>query len=502
MRREIINSLVNYASSIYIMTLTFFCNLIYFRYFGSELYALVGLVILITTIANLLDFGFSVTLLREVAAGHGIYSTKLHNIINSIEFIFICICFLMLPCIFIYLINLPEGWEFLNIQGGVNFFWLASVISLYICTRFIANIYRCGIIGSSRLIQYNIIIIVFNSLRYLLTIIYLVYISNEILAFFIINLVISTMELIVLRMYFLSKIFSFRRSSFKNIDWDYLRDVLSYALGIGVASIFITLFSSADKILLSNSLDAKHFGYYSLLLLISSSMINIATPILTSFMPKLVSLVAEKKIDVMYSTYRFMTKIITLVLAMTAVYLATFSREILYLISGNNLAVDWGRNIFIFHLFGSVFFIINSFQYYLQNALGHYKIHLFGSVISLVIFAPFLYYLFSMEGALGAAKAWLFFNLSWFLTWNVFFYLRIDFRYFIRWIFIDITPILIYSFISFFFLRAVFLFNFSNIFYTLIFGALIFASMLFLGLLSIDVIRKKIPAIFIHWNRR
>jgi O-antigen/teichoic acid export membrane protein len=485
------------------MTLTFFCNLIYFRYFGSELYALVGLVILITTISNLLDLGFSATLLREVAAtGHGIYSVKLHNIINSIEYIFICICFLMVPGIFIYLTNLPEGWDFLHVDGGVNFFWLASVISFYICTRFVSNIYRCGIIGSSRLIQYNIIIVAFNSLRYLLTLLYLVYISNEILAFFIINLVISMMELIVLRMYFLAKIFSFRRSSLRNIDWTYLRDVLPYVLGIGVASIFITLFSSADRVLLSNSLDAKHFGFYSLFLLISTSMVNIATPILTSFMPKLVSLVAEKKMDLMYSTYRFMTKIITLVLAMIAVYLATFSYEILYLISGNNLAVDWGRNIFIFHLFGSVFFIINSFQYYLQNALGQYKIHLIGSVISLVLFAPFLYYLFSMEGAIGAAKSWLYFNVVWLLTWNTFFYLRIDFKYFIRWIFFDIVPILVYSSASFFFLRTVFLFNFDNLFYTLISGASIFASMLFLGLLSIDVIRKKIPAFFTHWNRR
>jgi len=492
MKREIINSLINYASSIYIMILTFFCNIIYFRHFGSELYALVGLVILITNIANLLDFGFSVTLLRQVAATeHNTQSINLQNIFSSIEYIFICISIVMVPCILIYLINLPEGWDFLYIDEDVNFFWLALVISLFICTRFVSNIYRCGIIGSRRLIQYNIIIVVFNSLRYLLTLIYLFYISNQILFFFIINLLISTIELVVLRKYLLNRIFSFKRSSFRDINWTHFKSVLSYALGIGAASIFITLFSSADKILLSNSLDAKYFGYYSIFLLISSSMVNIATPILTSFMPKLVSLVAEKKIDVMYSTYRFMTKIITLVLVMTAVYLATFSWEILYLISGNNFAVDWGKSIFILHLFGSVFFIINSFQYYLQNALGQYKIHLIGSVISLLIFAPLLYYLYSIEGAVGAAKAWLFFNLVWLLTWNTFFYLCINFNYFIRWIFFDILPIFIYSVLSFFILSSVFLFNFSDVFYTLFLGALIFASLLFLGLLSIDVLRKK-----------
>jgi O-antigen/teichoic acid export membrane protein len=493
MRREILNSLVNYASTIYIIILSFFCNLVYFRYFGSENYALVGLVALITTIINLFDFGFSATLLREVAATkNGIYSIKINNIINSIEFIFIFICFLLVPCIFFYIVNLPEGWVYLETEADVNFFWIALVVSLYICTRFVSNIYRCGIIGTGRLIQYNIIIFIFNSLRYFLTVLYLVYISNEIFLFFIINLLISLMELIVLRGYFLSKIFLFRRATFKSINWNCLKAVLPYSLGIGVASIFITFFSSADKILLSNSIDARHFGYYSLMLLISSSMVNIATPVLISFMPKLVSLVAENKIDLMYSTYRFMTRTITLVLTMTAVYLATFSGEILYLISGSNLFVDWTKNIFIFHLFGSVFFIINSFQYYLQNALGRYKVHLMGSVISLVIFVPFLYFLFSLDGALGASKAWLFFNLFWLITWNVIVYLIINSKFFSKWMIFDIAPILIYSFISYFFLRTVYLFNFSNVFYTLFLGALILVAMLFFGLLSIDQIRKKI----------
>lgn len=496
MKKEIINSLVNYGSTIYLIAITFICNTLYFRHIGSELYGFVALVILLSAIVSIFDFGLSVTLLRETAnfSLNKNYK-KMQSIIYSIEYIYLCIIFLLIPTLFLYLLYLPSNWKFIIEENGINYYLLAFIVTLLICTRFFLIIYKAGIIGINEIIKYNVIIVIFNSLRYFVPLFYLFYVSKNLIIFFTINFLFSLIELLVLKTILYRKShchFRFNISQFKNIDWSYIRNLLPFSIGIGTASIFLNILSSADRIFLSMNIDAKIFGFYNLLVLFSISLINLATPIFTSFSPKLIRLVTENKINEMYSTFRFMTKIISLLLFLSAGYLISFSSEIIYLISNDDYLAFWGNDIFIYHLLGSVFFILNSFLYYLQNAFGKFKIHLLGTFFSLLIFTPLLFYLFSLSGVQAIAKLWFYYNLVWFFTWNLIFLLKFNLNFFFKWLIFDILPLIIISIIPFLLVRILDLPNLFNFYLNLFLGALIFLLSFIFALFTIHETRSKL----------
>lgn len=496
MKKEVINSIVNYGSTIYLIVITFICNTLYFKYMGSELYGFIALVILLTAIVSIFDFGFSVTLLRETAnfCLSKNYK-KMQSIIYSIEYIYLCIIFLLIPMIFLYLLNLPIGWKFIIEENGVNFYLLAFLVTLLICTRFLLIVYKAGIIGIGEIIKYNIVLVIFNSLRYFVPLIFLFYVNNSLIIFFSINLLFSLTELFVLKTILYTKSHCQLRSNilqFKNIDWSYIRNLLPFSIGIGTASIFVNILYSADRIFLSMNIDAKIFGFYSLLVLFSISLINLATPIFTSFSPKLIRLVTENKIDEMYSTFRFMTKIISLLLFLSASYLISFSSKIIYLISNDDYLAFWGNDIFIYHLVGSVFFILNSFLYYLQNAFGRFKNHLLGSFFSLLIFIPLLFYVFSLSGVHAIAKLWFYFNLVWFFSWNIISFLKFNLNFSFKWSIFDILPLLVISILPFLIVHILDLPNLFNYYLNLFLGALIFLLFFIFGLFTIHEIRSKL----------
>ncbi len=499
MKKELINSLLSYGTTIYIIIVTFFCNAFYYRNFGGEIFGLIALVLLISTLVNLLDFGFSVSLLREVASSKlEKKEKKLSNLIHSIEIIFNYLILFIAIAVYIYLINLPKNWNDVFLKEQINIKFLGALITLIICIRFYSIIYRAGIIGLGNIAQYNLILIIFNSFRYLIPVLYIILFSNNIYVFFLINLIGSFLEFLVLKRYFHNKIFLIRENVFsiKNIEWRYFKDILFFSLSVGAASTFILIYSNADRIILSNTLPVIEFGYFSLLILVSSSMINIATPILTSFTPRLIKLVADSKIDEMYSTYAVMTKIITLLLSMSAMFLIVFSYDIIYLISGDKKAARWGENIFIFHVLGSSFFIINSFQYYLQNAIGKIRFHLFGSILSALLFIPLLIYFVNINGAMGAALLWFVFNTLWFCSWGILFHLTINYSFFIKWLTFDITLTIIFSCLMGLLMQAIINLELFNYKYQLYICGIIFLFMLFLGSLTINLVRSKIYFFF------
>jgi O-antigen/teichoic acid export membrane protein len=194
-------------------------------------------------------------------------------------------------------------------------------------------------------------------------------------------------------------------------------------------------------------------------------------------------LVASGKRHEMYEMYAFMTKLITLILSVTVGFLVLYSKEVVYLISGSSSAMAWGESVFVLHMLGSTFFILNSFNYYLQNALGTYKVHLVGSIISVLIYTPILYYFLQQNGAIAAAMVWFSFNLIWFFTWGLLVHLRIDRKFFLTWILRDVMPVMVYPVVIYFsyyyfFLRMQLEVNLDKLY----FGLLLYCFIMFSGL--------------------
>lgn len=447
MRKEIKNTASSYIANVYAMVLVFICNSLYYKYLGAELYALVALILLISLIINLLDFGLSATLLREVSVFKvGADVNRLKNIMLSMESIFGLILMVVLVAVFIYIEYLPMAWVNLFDIKKINQDCVAILISILTGVRFYSVIYRAGLIGASELFFLNITTSLTNTLRYVAPLMYMMLISTDIQVFLLLNVCVSLGELVLLRKRFYRAVaIKVEYENFGAIDWSFFKDIAKYSLGVGLASLCITIYSSADRVLASKILNVKEFGEYSLLLLVSTSLAGIATPILMAFMPRLVSLVAAGELSVMYKLYKFMTQAITLILSLVVVFLAIYSSEIVYLLSAGMNSGESAKQILIFHTLGSLCFILNSYQYYLQNALGKYRMHLLGSVIYLILYAPILYFSITQDGAFGAARVWFLFNLFWFLVWSIPVHLWIDKRIFVKWFLFQIMPVFIYS---------------------------------------------------------
>jgi O-antigen/teichoic acid export membrane protein len=124
-----------------------------------------------------------------------------------------------------------------------------------------------------------------------------------------------------------------------------------------------------------------------------------------------------------------------------------YSHEVIYFLTASKDSVIWGGEILFWYALGSAFFVLGTFQYYLQNALGVLKMHLIGSAISLIVQAPLIYFVTTEYGALGAGQLWFLFSLVWFLVWTAIVHVIFSPGFHLKWMVKDIMPMILSIFL-------------------------------------------------------
>lgn len=441
------NAIANYFGQGYTMAVAIIFTPLYLQYLGAESYGLVGFFMLMQNWLNLLDMGLSATLVRQVSFARGKVSRfkKFINLLRSFEIIFFAIAISVVLVIYFKSDWLAYKWiKAIQLSPEIISYCI-TIMGIVVGLRFFSTLYRGGIIGFEDQIWLNKALVAITSFKYIGAFFIIVYVSNDIKLFFEYQLAIAFLEVGILGGRFYHDLpSSVTSKNWFKLDWSFFREVLPFSISIAYTSALQMIVSQLDKLLLSGLLALNIFGYFSIITIISGSVIALSVPIFIAFQPRLTMLVARKSIDELSSLYTEMTQIVICIVFSSAMIIIIYPQEILYLLTGDNRTYIWGGEVLKWYVLGSSTYVMGSCQYYLQNAFGKLRLYVIGLTLLLMVQAPLIYFVTTNYGAIGAGQLWLAFSLIWFLGFTLVVHNKFIPRFHFKWLFNDILPILLF----------------------------------------------------------
>jgi O-antigen/teichoic acid export membrane protein len=440
------NAITNFIGQSYTIAIAIIITPFYLQYLGAEAYGLVGFFMVMQNWLNLLDMGLSATLGRQVAYARGQINgfNNFKNLLRSFELIFFLLTIGIVISVHFSSNWLAQSWMKSVSLSAIDISYCITIMGLIIGLRLFSTIYRSGINGFEDQIWVNKTSVIINSLKYIGSLLIIVYISNDIRYFFEYQFAIGALEVVLLGKRFYHNLPSSDLSiTWLRIDWSIFQKILPFTLSITYTSAILIAVTQFDKLLLSGILTLEEFGYFSLITLIAGSIINLSTPVFLAFLPRLTLLVSKRNLKEMTAIYINMTQLITWLTFSTAILISLYSEEILYSLTGDKRTYVWGREILLWYALGSSIFTLGTFQYYLQNAFGTLRLYVIGSSISLLIQVPLIYYTTTNYGALGAGQLWFAFSMIWFLGWTSVVHNKLIPGFHLKWLMLDLLPMVI-----------------------------------------------------------
>jgi O-antigen/teichoic acid export membrane protein len=378
----------------------------YMTYLGAEAFGLIGFFTMLSAWMMLLDVGLSATISRQSASLKHTLEQMLEfkHILRSVEGIFIVIALVIVFGVFISDDWIANNWLKIETLDKNEVAYCISLMGVMIAFKWIVGLYKGAINGFEQQIWLNIYGVIINSLKFIGGFILVKYISQSPSSYFEYQLVIGALELIVIhhQVYkVVPKTANFLMPSIK-----YLKIIMPFALGIAYTSGLWIVFTNIDKLLLSNILPLKEYGYFSLIAVVVAGMSALAGPIGTAVQPRLTSLLSQGKNEEMIALYKKATQFVAVIGFTVTGTVALFSTELLYAWTGDMEAAKWAGNILFWYALGNGLLMILAFQYYLQFAYGNLKYHIWGNTIfgfvQIVVMIGAVY----SYGALGAGIVW------------------------------------------------------------------------------------------------
>ena len=440
-----LNAIANYIGQGFTIAVAIICTPLYLQYLGAESYGLVSFFMIMQNWLSLMDTGLAATLGRQVAFARGQINgfKNFNNLLRSFEIVFFILAISILMGVYFGSDWLAHKWLKANLLSPESISYCINIMGIIIGLRIFSTTYRSGINGFEDQIWINKLVVAIASIKYIGAFFVLVYITNDVETFFEYQLAIAILEVGILGYRFYDNLpASVVHNTWFKVDWSAFREILPFTLSITYTSATLIIITQFDKLLLSGSLSLQVFGYFSLITLLAGGIISLSTPVFLAFLPRMTMLASKLERLEMQSVYVDMTQIITWITFSSTMFIVVYSQEILYLLTGDNRTYQWGGGVLLWYALGSGTYVLGTFQYYLQNALGTLKLYVIGSTLSLVIQIPVIYFVITKYGAIGASQLWFIFSLIWFFGWTSVVHSKFIPGFHIKWLVKDLLPII------------------------------------------------------------
>lgn len=438
------NTIANYIGLGYTITIAIVIFPLYLQYLGAEAFGLVGFFTVLQAWMQLLDMGMSPLLSRQAAQSRGqnIDFLELKKLLRSLELIVF-----ILSLVVVLGITFSSSWianHWLNVTSlalsevAICIALMGSMIGLH----FFTTLYRSGIRGMENQVQLNVANIVLVTLKFVGALLLLQFLTQDIVYFFVYQLIIGIIELSIMAVMFYRLIPTTGRVGLQ-FFWDTLKPVLPFAAGIAYAAVIWVLLTQLDKMILSTVLPLTEYGYFALVTVVATGILQISGPINQAILPRMTHLLSQGRERDMLILYRKSTQFMAVIMLPLSGMIALFSTELLFAWTGDRKAAEWAGPILFWFALGNGILTISAFQYYLQFAYGKLKMHVIYNTISASIQIPLIIYVAIEYGAIGVAIAWFYLRLIAFIIWTPIVHKKFSPGIHWPWLTKDITPVLV-----------------------------------------------------------
>jgi O-antigen/teichoic acid export membrane protein len=386
---------------------------------GPEAYGLVGFFAMLQAWFSLLDMGLSGTLARESARFYGgaMDALQYRRLLRALEGIFLAIA-------------LVGGLSFYAASGYIATNWLKAsslplsevqiaveLMAAIIAVRWMGGIYRSAITGAERLVWLGAYSSVMTTLRFVGVLPILVFVDASPKAFFVYQFFVALIEFLGLVAHAYRLIPGRRGEEIISWSWAPVKPLIRFSMTIAVTSSIWILTTQTDKLLLSTLLPLTEYGYFTLAVLVASSVTLVSAPVSAAIMPRMARLEAERDHAGLIRVYRQTTQLVAVVAGATSLTLAFCATPLLWAWTGDLVLAENAAPILVLYAIGNGVLAVSAFPYYLQFAKGNLRLHLVGNIIFVLFMIPAIVVGTSKFGMIGAGYVWLGINCLSFVLW-------------------------------------------------------------------------------------
>ncbi len=383
------NLIANFAGSGWSALLGIVVLPICLRLMGVEAYGLVGIFATLLSLLTPLEAGLGTALSRDLAGvvGRGEDETNA-QVLRTLEIIhwsFAAICgcvvWILAPFIAHHWVK-PQALTPASVEMAV------LIMGLVIVVQWPASLYSGGLIGLQKQVELNVINAVIGTVRSVGAVLVLLFVSPTVVAYFVWQIVASALQTGSTAIMLWHHIgVRPERPYFRRHILVRLRPFL---IGMSGTSVVLLLTTQLDKAILSRLLPLAMFGYYTLAWSAASNLLRFVSPVQQAFFPQLAGAVARQDQSHLAVLYHRMTQILVVLTAPLALLVTAFSRQSLYVWTGDAVTAARTAPMLMLLMFGTLLNALMYPSYTAQIAHGWTRLLFTFTVCAAALLAPAL----------------------------------------------------------------------------------------------------------------
>jgi O-antigen/teichoic acid export membrane protein len=398
------NLLAGFTSSAWSAVVSVLATPFYLHYLGIESYGLIGFFTTLLALLQLLDFGLTPTMNREVArhAAVGDVGAARH-LLRSLEWVY-------------WLVALALGAFFLLTASWIGQHWLQSahlqkseivhavmLMGLVVAVRWPVGLYTGTLMGAQQLAVVSAISIVMVTSGALGAILTLSLLAPTIQAFFMWQAGVGLIHVLAIRRFAWARLGGGFDIRFKMSE---LRRISRFSIGLGVISLTGAFIMQFDKILLSRMVGLGPYGRYMLASMLASGLYLFVMPIFNVIYPRFSALIVGGYYGRLVDLYGVATRLLATLVFPIATAASLYAEPLVRLWTHDPMLASKVAPIVSLLMLGSALHGIMFLPYALQLAYGKSRLALAINIGLAILYVPLAIVMAIFHGGIGVAWAW------------------------------------------------------------------------------------------------
>lgn len=406
------NIVANFVGSIWQALMGLISIPFYIKFMGIESWGLIGIFTMLQVIFGLFDIGLSSTLNREMARLSILphKEREMRNLVRTLEVIYWGIAVIIGFVVVSFAPFIAQQWINAGQLSPTTIEQTLLIMGFAIALQMPIGFYSGGLMGLQKQVLLNVINIIISTLRGGGAVLILWLVSPTIQAFFLWQIVISTINIALLAIVLWRVLPPDEKTAI--FQKQLLKGIWRFAAGMSGITILGVILTQVDKVILSKMLSLEEFGYYTLASVVAMSLNRLTGSIFLGIYPRLTQLVSIKDEEKIIRLYHQSCQFMAVMILPVAIIVALFSYEILFLWTRNPATAEKSHILVSILICGTALNGLMNLPYALQLAFGWTRLSFFKNVIAVFLLVPLVIYMAAHYGAVGAASVWLVLNMG------------------------------------------------------------------------------------------
>lgn len=406
------NLVANFAGRAWTALISFVFLPIYVKLLGVEAYGLITIFISLNALIQILDFGLSTTINRELAKLTAIegQEREARDLVRTLENVYWLIGALIAGGMVAVAPWASTHWIHARglSQGAVT--QALAIMGLVFAFQWPDSLYAGAMMGLQRQVFMNAIRVVVATVQYSAAALLLAFVSHTIQTFFLWQIAVVAVQTLTLRW----AVWRFLPHhplppSYQKQVWV---DNRRFAVGMTCISLTAAVLTHLDKLVLSRTLPLEMLGYYGIATQLAGSLAALTSPIMSAVFPSYTRLASQENIAALTALYHKSCRLLASLVIPVALTICLFSSQLLAFYLRDPVKVQYTHTLLSLIVIGTALNSIMALPLGLQLAYGWTNLSFYKNIVAVMWFVPALFWMTARYGAIGAAIMWIVINAS------------------------------------------------------------------------------------------